>query len=313
MKKALSLILALVLCFALAAPSFAADDTYTFALVVMDLSNPFFATMVEAAKEYAAEKGYELLVTDGQNDSSVQIAAMENYITMGVDGIAVMPVDGEALNDVVGQAMDAGIPVITHSNKCSNGVVYACPTDRDMGLAQGETTGKWLTEKFGSEDPIYYAILDYSGSPNVINRVAGMKEKIAEFCPNAECAAQIDGYTTEMAMDAAENIMTAHPEVVALCCINDSGALGAYEAVNAMSGIDYDNFYIAGVDGTPDACKLIAADTIFRCSVDNAPAYFGQYFQDLLIEALGGATWDADIDLPVTPITIENVADFISE
>ena len=82
-------------------------------------------------------------------------------------------------------------------------------------------------------------------------------EKIAEFCPNAECAIQIDGYTTEMAMEAAENIMTAHPEVVALCCINDSGALGAYEAVMAMSGIDYEHFYIAGVDGTPDVCKLI--------------------------------------------------------
>lgn len=287
------------------------DGSYTFALVVMDLSNPFFATMVEAAKAYSEANGIELLVTDGQNDSSVQIAAMENYITMQVDGIAVMPVDGEALNDVVKQAMDAGIPVITHSNKCEASAVYACPTDRDMGLAQGEATGKWLTETFGSEDPVYYAILDYSGSPNVINRVAGMKEKIAEFCPNAVCAAQIDGYTTEMAYEAAENVMTAHPEVVALCCINDSGALGAYEAVMAMSGIDYEHFYIAGVDGTPDACKLISENSILRCSVDNAPAYFGEYFQELLKEALAGKTWTEDIDLPVTAITIDNVADFL--
>ena len=287
------------------------DDSLTFALVVMDLSNPFFATMVEAAKAYSEANGIELLVTDGQNDSSVQIAAIENYITMQVDGIAVMPVDGEALNDVVAQAMNAGIPVITHSNKCEASCVNACPTDRDMGLAQGEATGKWLTETFGSEETVYYAILDYSGSPNVINRVAGIKEKIAEFCPNAECAAQIDGYTTEMAYEAAENIMTAHPEVVALCCINDSGALGAYEAVMAMSGIDYEHFYIAGVDGTPDACKLISENTIFRCSVDNAPAYFGEYFQELLKEALAGKTWSEDIDLPVTAITIDNVADFL--
>ena len=284
---------------------------YTFALIVMDLSNPFFATMVEAAEAYADANNIELLVTDGANDSSVQIAAMENYITLQVDGIAVMPVDGEALNDVAGEAMAAGIPVITHSNKCENSVVYACPTDRDMGLAQGEATGKWLTETFGAEEPVYYAILDYSGSPNVADRVAGNKEKIAEFCPNAECAIQIDGYTTEMAMEAAENIMTAHPEVVALCCINDSGALGAYEAVMAMSGIDYEHFYIAGVDGTPDVCKLIAEDSILRCSVDNAPAYFGEYFQQLLVEAIDGKTWDEDINLPVTAITIDNVEEFL--
>ena len=80
----------------------------------------------------------------------------------------------------------------------------------------------------------------------------------------------------------------------------------------AMSGIDYENFMIAGVDGTPDACKLIAENSILRCSVDNAPAYFGEYFQQLLIEAIeDGKTWDEDIDLPVTSITIENVADFM--
>lgn len=287
------------------------DPDYTFALIVMDLSNPFFATMVDAAKAYSEAHNIELLVTDGTGDSSVQIAAMENYITMKVDGIAIMPVDGEALNDVVGQATSAGIPVITHSNKCANCTVYACPTDMDMGLAQGGATGKWIADTFGTEEKVYYAILDQSSSPNVINRVAGIKEGIAQYAPNAECAMQVDGYTAEMAMEAAENIMTAHPEVVALCCINDSGALGAYEAVMAMSGIDYENFWIAGVDGTPDACKLIAADTIFHCSVDNAPAYFGEYFQELLIEALNGKTWDADIDLPVTPITIENVADFM--
>ena len=157
------------------------DPDYTFALIVMDLSNPFFATMVDAAKAYSEAHNIELLVTDGTGDSSVQIAAMENYITMKVDGIAIMPVDGEALNDVVGQATSAGIPVITHSNKCANCTVYACPTDMDMGLAQGGATGKWIADTFGTEEKVYYAILDQSSSPNVINRVAGIKEGIAQY------------------------------------------------------------------------------------------------------------------------------------
>ena len=53
---------------------------YTFALIVMDLSNPFFATMVEAAEAYADANNIELLVTDGANDSSVQIAAMSHPV-----------------------------------------------------------------------------------------------------------------------------------------------------------------------------------------------------------------------------------------
>lgn len=312
MKKLAAMALAAGMLCTSAVPVMAETD-YTFALIVMDLSNPFFATMVDAAKAYSEANNIELLVTDGAGDSSVQIAAVENYITLGVDGIAMMPVDGAALNDVVGQAAEAGIPTITHSNKCENGIVYACPTDRDMGLAQGETVGKWLADNFGTEESVAYAILDQSTSPNVAKRVEGIKEAIEEQAPNAECVAMADGYTAEMGYETAENIMTAHPEVKALCCINDSGALGAYEAVMAMSGIDYKNFMIAGVDGTPDACKLISEDSILRCSVDNAPAYFGEYFQQLLIEAIEeGKTWEEDIDLPVTSITIDNVAEFMN-
>ena len=96
MKKFVAMALAAGMLCANAVPAMAEAD-YTFALIVMDLSNPFFATMVDAAKAYSEANNIELLVTDGAGDSSVQIAAVENYITLGVDGIAMMPVDGAAL------------------------------------------------------------------------------------------------------------------------------------------------------------------------------------------------------------------------
>ena len=78
MKKFVAMALAAGMLCANAVPAMAEAD-YTFALIVMDLSNPFFATMVDAAKAYSEANNIELLVTDGAGDSSVQNASVENY------------------------------------------------------------------------------------------------------------------------------------------------------------------------------------------------------------------------------------------
>ena len=63
----------------------------------MDLSNPFFALMADAAKEEADKTGVELVVTDGQSDAQKQVTALENYLSQGCDAIYVVPVDEESL------------------------------------------------------------------------------------------------------------------------------------------------------------------------------------------------------------------------
>ena len=94
----------------------------------------------------------------------------------------------------------------------------------------------------------------------------------AEYCPNAECVMTVDGYTTDMGMTAAENILTAHPEVVAILGINDSGALGAYETCVAQ-GVDTDKFYIGGNDGTQHQCICIQRSIIHICCIINTFSY----------------------------------------
>lgn len=110
---------------------------------------------------------------------------------------------------------------------------------------------------------------------------------IAEYCPNAECVMTVDGYTTDMGMTAAENILTAHPEVVAILGINDSGALGAYETCVAQ-GVDTDKFYIGGNDGTQQALELIKEGTIYRGSVDLNPVGTGELMIQYAVSLCNG-------------------------
>src|SRR5215207_10765996 len=57
---------------------------------------PFFATMEDAAKEYAAANpGVEIIFGQGQSATDIegQLALIESMVTKGVQGIALTPVD----------------------------------------------------------------------------------------------------------------------------------------------------------------------------------------------------------------------------
>jgi ABC-type sugar transport system substrate-binding protein len=68
--------------------------------------------------------------------------------------------------------------------------------------------------------------------------------------------------------------LTAHPNISIISCINDSGALGVFEAARAM-GYDKSELAITGLDGIPQALKYISQDTMFIGTVDSQPGKLG--------------------------------------
>ena len=233
----------------------AADKQITVGFCPMDLSNNFFANIANSLRNAADAANVKAIISDGKSDAATQIAALENFISQGVDVIIVVPVDAESLKGVIAEAKSAGIPVITHTTEYADATCNMNVAELEMGQANGSACGKWMAETFGADADCKYAILTQRSLEQTIGRENGIMQGIAEYCPNAECVMTVDGYTTDMGMTAAENILTAHPEVVAILGINDSGALGAYETCVAQ-GVDTDKFYIGGNDSMDTIAKL---------------------------------------------------------
>lgn len=181
----------------------------------------------------------------------------------------------------------------------------------EMGQANGSACGKWMAETFGADADCKYAILTQRSLEQTIGRENGIMQGIAEYCPNAECVMTVDGYTTDMGMTAAENILTAHPEVVAILGINDSGALGAYETCVAQ-GVDTDKFYIGGNDGTQQALELIKEGTIYRGSVDLNPVGTGELMIQYAVSLCNGESIPESYMVPVTAVTRDNVDEYLA-
>lgn len=122
----------------------AADKQITVGFCPMDLSNNFFANIANSLRNAADAANVKAIISDGKSDAATQIAALENFISQGVDVIIVVPVDAESLKGVIAEAKSAGIPVITHTTEYADATCNMNVAELEMGQANGSACGKWM-------------------------------------------------------------------------------------------------------------------------------------------------------------------------
>ena len=89
------------------------------ALVMKDLSNPFFQKMESGAKDYAAKNSIALEVFGIERETDVerQISIVERLISGKYGAIVIAPADSKKLIPVCKQAIEQKIAVINIDNR----------------------------------------------------------------------------------------------------------------------------------------------------------------------------------------------------
>lgn len=244
-------------------------------MVTMDMKNSYFEASDKGCQEFCDRYGHTVTFFDGNGSAMKQIEALENCITKGVDAIDIRVVDTASAADYVRDiTTNYGIELSCYpaipGRTCGNQY-----EDYDIGVQQAEHAAQWIADHFESDD-IEVAFLTQPQADSVMDRRNGFHDKLLELCPNVNIVAELEGYNAEDACAATESILQAHPNVKMILCVNDTGALGALQAVEGM-GLATDDFYISGSDGDKAALQKIAEGSCIRASVCS----------ELLIEELG--------------------------
>ena len=242
MKKALSLVIVLSIAlsmFLFAAAALAEDDQLTLGVDLYYRRDEYYVDLKATFTNYGAEKGYNMIIADADGDVSRQIQQVEDFITAGVDAIAIAVADPDALVDVLDRAVDAGIPVVcfdggANSEKISTKVIFDYAKN-------GQLTGEWAVNYINTElagkEKVKVAILDFPASPVVSMPMADAFQACVEALDNVEIVARQDGKANRTdSMTAAENILTANPDIDIFYGINfdtGAGALAAIQAANS--------------------------------------------------------------------------------
>lgn len=295
----------LAIAVAVAMPASAADKIKVGLITKFPV--PFYSTMEDAAKRYAAaHPEIELVTGQGQaaTDIEGQIALIESMITQGVKGLAITPVD-PTVAPALDKAVAAGIKVVLVDNSIPNwkGQTALVSTNNLNG---GKIAGEYLKTVLKSGDKI--GILQgVPGVPALDDRVTGMMQGLGDV--KVEVVGKgATNCTLELGTSVTEDILTANPDLKAIYSACGPPIPGAVKSIS-NAGIANDKIILVGFDaccGELEAIKSGAEDA----SVAQFPAKMGELGIDTVVKAIRGEKVEANVDTGAGLVTLKNVKDF---
>jgi ABC-type sugar transport system substrate-binding protein len=263
----------------------------------------FYDTMVDAAKAWNADHpGIELIFAQGASgtDDEGEIAAIESMVTQGVKAIVITPTSPN-VQDALQKAVDGGIKVILVDNDIPgwDGKTSLVATDN---MAGGVLAGQFMAKQLSPGDSI--AILEgVAGAPSLQQRVDGFKQGLGDgFKIVASLPTDCD---QTKGLNAAQDILTANPDVKAIYGACGPPILGALETIKSAGK----TIKVVGFDAGGDEVKaIVAGDEL--ASVAQFPAKMGSDGAQAAFDAISGKTVQPNIDTGTAMVTKDNAADF---
>ncbi len=256
----------------------AAKEGITIGMTVPGLQFPFFITMQDEAVAHAKEIGVNLLTHDSQNNSAMQMAAIENYIAQKVDGILISPITEDSLVPAIEAAVAAGIPVATVDRKANTDVILAhVGADNVEG---GRAAGRFVVEMLGNKG----TVIELEGTPGAspaIDRKAGFDE-IVNASNVRILVSQTADFSRSKAQNVMENLIQVYPNFDAVFGANDEMIIGAIEAM-LSAGIDPATKVTIGFDADSDAFVYMKEGKL-NATIDQYPGQQANRAMDLLVD-----------------------------
>jgi len=254
------------------APSFAADIV---GLITKTETNPFFVKMREGAQAKAKELGIELRTAagkyDGDNDG--QVAAIENLISAGAKGFAIVPSDSKAIVPTIKKARDAGLKVIvldTPLDPMDAADATFATDNRKAGMLIGQWAKATLGDKAKDAKIVFLDLTSNQPTVDYLRDQGFMQgfgidvkdpNKYGDEDDKRICDHEISQGDQEKGRTAMENALQKCPNVNLVYTINEPAAAGAWEALKAV-GKDDGSVMIVSVDGGCPGVKNVQAGVI---------------------------------------------------
>ncbi len=280
-----------------------------YAVIPKGQSHVFWQTVHAGAAAAAREHGVDIDWNGPalETDFTRQIAITDDFINRHVDGILLAPNDREALVPAIRRARQAGIPLtVFDSGANTEDYVSFVATDNYGGGVLGARRLAEILGKRGSERRVAM-IAVMPGSASTLAREQGFKDTLEkEFLDVRLVAWQYGMAEYGRSLAVTEDILTANPTLDGIFASNESGTVGAIQALKARGLVG--KVKIVGFDSSPSLLDDLRAGSIDSLVLQN-PFQMGYQGLNTLIDHRAGRPPPKRIDLPPTLVTHDNLSD----
>jgi len=274
------------------------------AVIPKGVSHSFWLSVKAGADAAGRDLNVEINWKGAGSETDIpgQINIVEDAINRQVDGIVLAPSHGDSLVPMVQRAQREGIPVtIFDSGISTDNYLSYVATDNHEG---GVLAAKRMGEILGGKGKV--AILGVKkGSVSTDEREDGFAATIKEQFPGIQVAQLLYGEAdASKSLKAAEDILTAHPDLKGMFASNESSTVGAVAAIRQrnLSG----KVLLVGFDATPNLVNNVKEGAIDSLVIQN-PFKMGYEGVKTVVDKLNGKEPQKRIDTGVHLLTKGNI------
>ena len=252
-------------------------QTKTIALVLTDITNPFFTTIARGVEDTASEQGFSVMFCNTDESANEEAEYLNVLLQKQVDGLILVPACSSA--DSVTFLQEHKVPVVILDRRVSGVQVDTVRGDSEEGAYQ-------LIRHLSNLGHTRIAVL--SGPQLVstaVDRVAGYRRALAEagLDGNVELVYHAQ-YTQEGGYQMAQQALAATPRPTALFAANNFIAFGAFRALREVGLRVPEDMSLVAFDDLPASLVMEPFLTVAA-----QPAYeMGQKATELLLARLSG-------------------------
>jgi LacI family transcriptional regulator len=252
-------------------------QTKTLALVLTDITNPFFTTLARGVEDAASQQGFSVIFCNTDESESKEAEYLNVVLQKQVDGLLLVPAC--CSGDSITFLQERKVPVVVLDRRVTDVKVDVVRCDSEEGAYR-------LTRHLLDLGHTRIAIL--SGPPSAstaTDRVGGYRRALAEA--GLESYAELvyrGGFTQASGYQMALQALAVVPRPTALFAANNFIASGAFRAVREAGLRVPEDISIVSFDDLPTASDMGPFLTVAA-----QPAYeMGRKATEILLTRLAG-------------------------
>jgi LacI family transcriptional regulator len=251
-------------------------QTKTIALVLSDISNPFFTTLARGVEDAAMEHGFSVLFCNTDESDAVEREYLSILIQKQVDGVLLVPASDHG--GALGQLRARGVPVVALDRR-----VPGVPVDTVRGDSEGGAYAA-VCHLLALGHTCIAAMTGPRGISTATDRLAGYRRALegAGVAVDERLICS-DDFTTEGGYRATQRLLAERVAPTAIFSGNNFIAFGAFRALREAGLQVPEDVSLVTFDDLPDSWLM----TPFLTTVNQPAHAIGRRATELLLERLG--------------------------
>ena len=265
----------------------------------------FFKLLSAGYQAAADDMGYEIQMTNTNNDQSKETEALNTYVTQGVAGVAISPLNTQVSPASVEDAYNNGLAIAV-CNSAIDAFPYAVASfsadNKAFCKQTGEAAVAFIQENYDPEETLKIGIVQFKTQvpEQSADRVAGFFSALDEAGIKYDIVADQDAWLQDMAVETAGDMISANPDLDIIYAANDGGTVGTVMAVENAGKAG--EIYVFGTDGSEQIVSLLQNENNILQAVTAQDAFMiGYSTVEALINSLEGKPVEGEGQTNIIP------------